>query len=449
MYLSGECISEMLTKNGYSGYGKIYVSNEHRANKHSGKLFNIVVNDLGIRNDEMLFIGDNLHSDHRIPMSLGIMSIRYASAKERYAASHKREMGLLRKGCVGSSVIISMDMMRWLRAPFDNYWYEIAYRFGGPVSSFFIRFMTSQITENIGTILFIARDGYNLQKVYGILENDPLNNHYVYASRLFSMIFGDGADNKYRPKGLIEHFSGAEEMKDIKISDGTSGKDHAKCLAENSETFEKLLETERSRYSGYIHSKTTDEGVVLVVDATTKNFSSQNLIQKALGKDRDVIGCYYNLLAHGDQEHFAYADRSRKILNWTEVNVTEFFLGSPEAPVSDLTADGVPIFQKDVHDHELFRMSIYDRITEGELDYATDLRTMFGDDIPNVDHKVIDRWMKILVKNGPSGGEHISKIHWAPDTMHTRYRSLVFVPKEIPYKLADMFSDLKWRLRSK
>ncbi|MDR0778955.1 MAG: hypothetical protein LBE48_05940, partial [Methanomassiliicoccaceae archaeon] len=443
MYLSGECISGMLAKSGYSGYKKIYVSNEHKANKHSGKLFSIVLDDLGIRNDEMLFIGDNPHSDHRIPLSLGIRSIRYVSAKERYAASHKREMSLLKKGCAGSSVIISMDMMRWLREPFENYWYEIAYRFGGPVSSFFIRFMMSQIADNIGTILFIARDGYNLQKVYSILDNDPLNNHYVYASRMFATIFGNVADNKDGPRCLFEHFSDAEELKNVEIPNDRSGKDHAKCLAENAELFEKLLEKERSRYSEYIHSKTADEGDVLVVDATTKKFSSQNLIQKALGKDRGVIGCYYNLLAHGDQTHFAYADRSKKMINWTEVNVPEFFLGSPEPPVSDITADGIPIFQKDVHDHELFRTSIYDRITEGELDYAADLKAMFGDDIPNVDHKVIDRWMKILVKNGPSGGEHISKIHWAPDTMHTRYRSLVFGPKEIPYKLADMFSDLK------
>jgi len=449
MYLPKECIAGMLEKNGYSGYKKIYVSNEHGTNKHSGGLFNIVLRDLGLRPDEMLFIGDDPHSDSRMPMKLGIRSVRFTSARDRYAASHRKEMRILRKGCAESSVIVSLDMLRWLRSPFDDYWHEIAYRFGGPVSSFFMQFMILNMNKNVGTILFIARDGYNLQKIYNILSDGPLNNHYVYASRQFAMIFGNSASNKDRPRCILEHFSGSKEIRELGIPDNPSDKDVAAFVNDNQKEFGELLDAERLRYSEYIRNKVGNDGDVLVVDATTKRFSSQRLIEGALGNERRVTGCYYNLLARSDTENIAYADRSNGIINWTKVNVPEFFLGSPEAPVTDMTADGTPIFQKEIHEQERFRMSIYDRITKGEIEYANDLKAIFGDDIPSIGYKVVDRWMKALVRTRHPGKEHISEIQWAPDTMHTRYRGLVFGPKDLLYKMANMLGDLKWRIRSR
>jgi len=453
MYLSGEFISRMLEKNGYSGYRKVYVSNEYGLNKHTGGLYSIVLKDLGIRPDEMLFIGDNIRSDHRIPVSLGIRSVRYVSAKERYAASHKREMRFHRRtNNLGSSVILSMDMLSWLRSPSqkENYWYDIAYRFGGPTSSFFTRFLMSNITDSTGSVFFISRDGYNLQKVYRILSDDPVENHYIYASRLFTIIFGDDvSDSKDGARCLFEHFSDIEEVKNIGLPDDPSKNDYVKCLNENTGLFKDLLKREHERYSEYLQDK-AGKGDVVVVDVTTMKFSSQNLVQKVLGPDRRVIGCYYNLMGHSDLEYTAYADRSRKLISWTEVNVPEFFLGSPEAPVSDITAGGIPVFQKDIHESELFRMSIYGDITNGELDYAADLRAIFGNDIPDIGFRVLDRWLNVLVRDKLSADpEHLSKIRWAPDTMHTEYRGLVFGPKEFMFKLKGMFSDLIWRIRSK
>ena len=453
MYISGECISRMLEKNGYSGYRKVYVSNEHGVNKHTGELFSVILKDLDMRPDEMLFVGDNVRSDHRVPLGMGIKSVRYVPAKERYEASHKREMRFRRRTKdLGSSVIVAMDMFRWLRNPSQNedYWYDIAYRFGGPVSSFFTQFVMSNITETTGSIFFISRDGYNLQKVYNILCDNPINSHYIYASRLFTIIFGDDVSNsKDGARCLFEHFSDVEEVKAAGLPEEPSKKGYQEYLNKNFDLFKDLLKCEHERYSDYLRGK-AGEGDVVVVDVTTMKYSSQNLVRKVLGPDRRVVGCYYNLMAHGDLEYTAYADRSRKLISWTEVNVPEFFLGSPEAPIADITAEGSPIFQKDIHEPELFRMSIYGDITRGELDYAADLRSMFGSDIPRVSFKTLDKWLKVLVKDKLSADpEHLSKIRWAPDTMHTRYRSLVFGPREFVFKTKDLFSDLLWRLKTR
>lgn len=448
MYLSNGTITEILCKCGYSGH--LYVSNEYGMNKHSGELFGAVLDDLGLRPEEVLFIGDNRRSDHRVPLGLGIRSIRYVPAKERYAGSHPKEMSFLRKGCLGSSVIVSMDMLKWLRGPSDEgYWYDIAYRFGGPVSSFFAIFMMSMIDSAVGTILFISRDGYNLQKIYMILSDDPLENHYVYASRLFTIIFGkDSPDNRDGGRCLFEHLSDTEDLREIGLPDGLSRADLFKDPAENPDLAKRLMRRKRERYSEYLLDR-VGGGDVLIVDATTKRFSSQNLIQDVLGPERRVVGCYYNILTTEGPEHYAYADRSGKIATWTKINVSEFFLSSPEAPVTDLSPDGSPVFQKDIPEPELFRMKIYGDVTRGELDYAHDLKTVFGKDLPEIDHKALDGWIGVLVRERPYGNEHISDIRWAPDTMHRRYRSLVFGPEEVPYKLMNMLSDLIWRIRSK
>lgn len=454
MYLPKGVISKMLENCGYEGYRDIYVSNAYRKNKHSGELFGIVLDELDLQPDEMLFIGDNQRSDYKVPLSLGIRSVKYTSAKERYAKTHRREMRFCRRRkCVGSSIIVSMDMLSWLRSPNvneDDYWYDLGYRFGGPVASFFTLFLMSNVSD-VKSILFISRDGYNLQKVYGILCEDPIDNHYVYASRLFTMVFGnDVTESKDGAMSLFKHFSDVDEVKAIDIPDDASKNDLVRYLKENRELFKGLLKDEAARYRQYLMEKVGDDGDVVVVDVTTKKYSSQKFIQNVLGSNRRVIGCYYNLLGHGDLKYSVYADRSVGMFNWNAVNVPEFFLGSPEPPVSDMTADGVPIFPDDVPDAEKFRMSIYDRITQGELDYARDLKTMFGDEMPLIGSEVLDRWMKVLVKDRSSADpEHLSKIRWAPDPMHTRYLSLVFTVKEIPYLLENMAKDLVWRLRSK
>ncbi|MCL2607812.1 MAG: hypothetical protein FWD92_04595 [Methanomassiliicoccaceae archaeon] len=452
MYLPEDSIVHILEKNGYTGYRKVYVSNECRRNKHSGKLFDVVLEDMKIRPEEMFFIGDNAHSDHKVPMDLGIKAVRYVPAKERYARLHKNEMRFYNgRRCFGSSVIVGLDMLRWVREPCHDYWYDIAYRFGGPVSSFFTRFIISNITKDTGTILFISRDGYNLQKIYEILSGDPIDNHYVYASRMFAVIFGGNiTDNKDCAECLFEHFSDAEDIKMLGLPETLSVNDRLAIIRDNTEIFKRLLEKERERYSEYLSGKVCRNGDILLVDVTTKKYSSQRLIHKMLWPRHRITGCYYNLLAHGNFEHSAYADRSGFGLNWNEVNISEFFLGSPEAPVSDVTADGVPVFRKDIDESELFRMSIYENVTRGELDYAADLKAVFTDDIPNIRSDVLDGWIRGLVKDkGSYGPGRLSDIRWAPDTMHNRYRSLIFGPKEVPYMLMDKLKDLIYRIKTK
>jgi len=448
MYLPGDSISGMLEKNGYFGLKKVYVSNEYGVSKRTGELFKKVLDDLNTEAGEMLFIGDNLRSDHRVPLSLGVRSVKYVPSKERYARSHKREMRFSRNAGLGGSVIAAMDMLRWLRnSSEEDYWYDIAYRFGGPIASFFTLFLMSKITDTTGSIFFISRDGYNLQKIYNTISDEPVENNYIYASRLFTIIFGrDLPESKDGARYLFERFSDVDEVKAIDIPKDPTDKDYFIRLNENPDLFKGLLEREHSRYSEYLKDK-AGKGDILLVDVTTRKYSSQKFVQSVVGPERHTVGCYYNLMAHDDMVYSAYADRSRSRICWNKINVSEFFLGSPEGPVDNITADGIPVFQNNIDEPELFRMSIYDRITKGELDYAEDLKAVFGHEMPMIGHKVLDKWIKVLVRDKSSADpEHIRKIQWAQDKGHTLYLGVVFGPKEAVYKLRSMVGDFLWKI---
>lgn len=59
-----------------------YISCEKGYNKRSGRLFDFVLNDIGISTEEQIHIGDNEHSDYNIPKNKGISCIRYLPEEE-------------------------------------------------------------------------------------------------------------------------------------------------------------------------------------------------------------------------------------------------------------------------------------------------------------------------------------------------------------------------------
>ena len=66
MYLPVSFLEAVLRKNGYTGYQKIYISNEYLLTKHTKRLFGRVIDDLAkerISPSEILHIGDNAYAD--------------------------------------------------------------------------------------------------------------------------------------------------------------------------------------------------------------------------------------------------------------------------------------------------------------------------------------------------------------------------------------------------
>lgn len=84
MYLSKDIIKNILTINGYTEIEEIFVSSELNLTKHNGDIFKFVLNQLNIKKDEIIHIGDDLRADYINPMNEGITSIYYKKCFENF-----------------------------------------------------------------------------------------------------------------------------------------------------------------------------------------------------------------------------------------------------------------------------------------------------------------------------------------------------------------------------
>ena len=75
-YLPGSCFSKMLTNIGIQDqFDHVYISADHGLAKGSGRLYEKVCRDLDCLPEQMLMIGDNLHSDVNMAREQGMQSI--------------------------------------------------------------------------------------------------------------------------------------------------------------------------------------------------------------------------------------------------------------------------------------------------------------------------------------------------------------------------------------
>jgi len=446
MYLPSSFIREVLDRNGFSGYSELYVSCEHRISKHSGELYRRVLSELGIDPKDLLHFGDNAHSDRKVPESLGVSSVHYQKVIDQYFSENRKARRFYRrKKNFERSVLVSVDAFKYIADKTDgkenDYWYRFGYRFGGPISFSFINFIASHIDKD-PLLLFIARDGYNLKRVCDIMFPE-IRTEYVYALRLYNIVFGDGGhDRSEYERYVVEYFSDVPEVKIIVADRGSSYKD---IFNNNADLFRELIEKESEKYGKYLNSIVKDSGNVYIADVTTMKFSSQKLIERTIG--RKVTGFYYTLLSKNDELEFKRFN-DPQFHNWTNVNLSEFLMSSSEFPVIGMTSDGKPVYQSDNPECEEYRVSIAPEITRGCEDHARDMMRIFGDRLPIITHGSLCRWMESVVRfSSGIDRERIHRIQWASGPDHKRYMSAVLTPDTFFPYLVNKFKELLHRIR--
>lgn len=441
MYLPSAFIADVLSKRGFSGYRKLYVSSDNGKSKCFGDLFRQALGDLNVLPSELLHIGDDERSDVRTPSAMGIGTARYEKVMERYLREHKRERRFyLRKKDLGRSVIVGIDALNWISRNEWDYWHSLGYRYGGPVLTAFASFINDNADDKEGTILFIARDGCGPQRVYNMLYGD-VENRYVYAARIFNILLGlNGRDYPGYEEQIVDHFS---EKGLLHV-----GEDRKRFFSENRDMFEKLMADKLNAYGEYL-SGNVNSGTVYVVDATTQKFSSQRLVEAALG--RNAVGLYYTMLSRTDVcDCRSFVKYRRVPLAYTRVDVPEFLMSSPEPPVSGMD-NGSPVFSENVSEEERFRLEIMDAVMEGEDEYAGDVKNVFGALIPRTEPDTAEDWIRSMTANRADEDlEHLSGLFWASDPAHDEYHGIIFSPRDaIPFilkKIRDRYTSLRRRI---
>lgn len=159
MYLDTETINNILSKIRINNY-ILFLSSEIGFTKISGKLFPFIIHTLGIDKNEIVHIGDNPISDIKQATAAGIAAI------ERPMPNINLFGEIYWKGLKG---IVPNHIKNFCRlTSMDNSTENnIGYTVLGPIITEFCHWINcQQIEKHADMILFVAREGYLLEKAY-------------------------------------------------------------------------------------------------------------------------------------------------------------------------------------------------------------------------------------------------------------------------------------------
>lgn len=376
MYLSDVFIKSVLTKNGYDNIRKVYVSSKYNATKGTGDLYRFVLQDFDLKPNELLHIGDNEHVDIACPSSMGITTFYVKKSLDKYAANYglaKYYRFFNANPCLETSVLLSLIVKQSLKHKL-NYWQQIGYAIAAPFIYGYLSKIENEVQKNkIDTLLFVARDGYLLQKYYNILVNKPVKNHYIYAPRILNLkCFGDWCDSRaYLVKYAkmlsknIKQFVGVESEQDIKQS-----------LEFYSDKIESFLSYNKSNYMRYLKKQNISGNRIASVDMTTGAFSSERFLSKIF-QDKYKLG-FFSASFTNKKNLLQYITFKNSVLSPQDKGVMEFLellITSPEPPISDI--HGTKVVYKTMNKHDKQRIEILKNIEFGVDMFIKDIKSLF------------------------------------------------------------------------
>lgn len=198
MYLSHDHLVALLETCGLGGLiDRVYVSSEFGLGKYSGRLHSKVLELEGFSAEEVVHVGDNLVSDMRAPMRLGMRGIflderaqRLRRRRQTLSAEMVRLGGVWPGRRFFEVIDYRMEQDATCQAACSDFFHHYGAHVLGPAFSTFLLGLIEKIEAvKPDKLFFLARDGYLFEKMYARWrELEPDRAHwpepvYVYASR--------------------------------------------------------------------------------------------------------------------------------------------------------------------------------------------------------------------------------------------------------------------------
>ena len=177
MYLSSNWIGNQLKKAGIIGYDELMISNEYSTSKGQN-LFNVFIHK--VKDKKILHIGDSEAFDIMAAQRNGIDNFRILSAYDMLQISVYKEV-LYEIVDLTGRLQVGYFISRIFNSPFALFEYDgkgrvktgrdIGYIYMAPIITDFLLWLANKIKDKKSArVLFSARDGYLIDKLYGILR---------------------------------------------------------------------------------------------------------------------------------------------------------------------------------------------------------------------------------------------------------------------------------------
>lgn len=168
MYLPHEFVLELLKINGYE-IDTLFLSSDYGVQKVNGRLFRVLLKKLKITSADVIHIGDNFKADYLGSRKAGIKSVLIPRCINRYKFCD------LKKKNNQVNVFINNTLQSD-----KSFAYQFGYSCFGPMMYGLVDWIHRH--ANNRKIVFFARDGYLVKKVYDQLYQQN-NDLYLYVSR--------------------------------------------------------------------------------------------------------------------------------------------------------------------------------------------------------------------------------------------------------------------------
>lgn len=178
MYLPSEVIEKILVKNGFKGYEELFVSGELKKSKAVGTLYDYIKDKLG-KDLNYIHIGDNAHSDQKMAKKMGWEIKAYTNVNELGRPFRALNMSPLQSSAYRG--IVNTYLHNGLTKYSSDY--EFGFIYGGLYVLGYVNWIHEfAVANNIDKIIFLARDGNVIKRVYDERFKD-ISSEYLYWSR--------------------------------------------------------------------------------------------------------------------------------------------------------------------------------------------------------------------------------------------------------------------------
>ncbi|MDF7627989.1 hydrolase [Erwiniaceae bacterium L1_55_4] len=198
MYLPHCVVEEMLQVSGFSGYKKLYVSSSYGVSKKDGGLFDILIDDLKAKPQQILHIGDNMIADSKMAKEKGISSFRIIRSIERLRQNEiYKNIFDPRKGMgeKNRSIMAGLISARLFDFPlkeheenslFMNDSFNLGFAGIGPLLTSYMQWLSKLAKKDgVDKLFFLSREGWILKEIYDEINvgAECVPSAYLHCSR--------------------------------------------------------------------------------------------------------------------------------------------------------------------------------------------------------------------------------------------------------------------------
>lgn len=361
-YYSLGQIREILDRFDIKGYEKLFVSCEYGTSK-TQELFEEVVKLAG-DNGSVIHIGDDTAADIEAAGKFGLKSFRVFSGMNLFDAL----------GGMGAETFIESlsDRVKaglFISRLFNNpFWFDgddrkvvvgdahdVGYLFCGPMIADFVLWMKERIhSEEFGQILFCARDGYLVKKLYERVDAKT-RSEYFLTSRTAAIRAGMESEEDIEYVSSMKFSGSAKDALKVRF-----GVDDSRLVLEKARN-------QRANYKRYIDGFSFSGDKFAMFD-----FVAKGTTQLFLGKlfDQHLKGFYFLQLEPEfmadrglDIEPFYTEEEKNSSAIYDNYYILETMLTAPYPQLLEFDQDGTPVYAKETRSKE--NIACFERMQAG------------------------------------------------------------------------------------